>query len=366
DYQPIVFAALRLDHRDGRKVLTVPPVIHKPKPLWTGKQIITTLLINLTRGVLDKSQIGNTSFGLMLWTILTPEGDIERKMLMENNTDIGKWAAFEYIGMKHVLDKSDLPNVDKELDAVMKSRVNRLTSSIISTCIPRGLISGTKGTNVIVVSKSHVPVMISGETLPSFRPYDHSARAGWFISHIDKTSRSGYLQRCLIKHLEGLRVHYDHTVRDKAFKKPEKYDPVLSEYSPSRYLGSVSENFHNALEKYVKGNPDNLFGESLEESSLFGPAFINLMHIKYLHNDLNTFHFAGFGAKNVTLGISRLREIIMTASADIKTTMMTLPLRNHVSDEDSKNFCQEISKLTLTVREQIIRKQVDSGSTETI
>ncbi|CAI2201254.1 8782_t:CDS:1, partial [Funneliformis geosporum] len=26
--------------------------------------------------------------------------------------------------------------------------------------------------------------------------------------------RSGYLQRCLIKHLEGLRVHYDHTVRD--------------------------------------------------------------------------------------------------------------------------------------------------------
>ena len=29
-----------------------------------------------------------------------------------------------------------------------------------------------------------------------------------------KTSRSGYLQRCLIKGLEGLRVHYDHTVRD--------------------------------------------------------------------------------------------------------------------------------------------------------
>ncbi|XP_033150761.1 DNA-directed RNA polymerase I subunit RPA1-like [Drosophila busckii] len=29
-----------------------------------------------------------------------------------------------------------------------------------------------------------------------------------------KTSRSGYLQRCLIKHLEGLSVHYDLTVRD--------------------------------------------------------------------------------------------------------------------------------------------------------
>ena len=29
-----------------------------------------------------------------------------------------------------------------------------------------------------------------------------------------KTSRSGYLQRCLIKHLEGLQVNYDLTVRD--------------------------------------------------------------------------------------------------------------------------------------------------------
>lgn len=29
-----------------------------------------------------------------------------------------------------------------------------------------------------------------------------------------KTSRSGYLQRCLIKHLEGLVVNYDLTVRD--------------------------------------------------------------------------------------------------------------------------------------------------------
>lgn len=29
-----------------------------------------------------------------------------------------------------------------------------------------------------------------------------------------KTSRSGYLQRCLMKNLECLKVCYDHTVRD--------------------------------------------------------------------------------------------------------------------------------------------------------
>ena len=42
---------------------------------------------------------------------------------------------------------------------------------------------------------------------------------------------------------------------------------------------------------------------------------------------LNTFHLAGHGAVNVTLGIPRLREILMTASADLKTPTMELPLR---------------------------------------
>ena len=34
---------------------------------------------------------------------------------------------------------------------------------------------------------------------------------------------------------------------------------------------------------------------------------------------LNTFHFAGRGEMNVTLGIPRLREILMTASKNIAT-----------------------------------------------
>jgi DNA-directed RNA polymerase I subunit RPA1 len=138
-----------------------------------------------------------------------------------------------------------------------------------------------------------------------------------------------------------------------------------------------------------------MLDKSSKENSLTGPAFIKLMHLKYLHSlvepgeavgllaaqgigepstqmTLNTFHFAGFGAKNVTLGIPRLREIIMTASADIKTPMMTLPLQSHVSDEEAKKFCQEISKLNLaeviermTGHEKIIRDQIDSGSAET-
>jgi len=41
---------------------------------------------------------------------------------------------------------------------------------------------------------------------------------------------------------------------------------------------------------------------------------------------LNTFHLAGHGAANVTLGIPRMREIIMTASTNMKTPAMSLPL----------------------------------------
>lgn len=43
---------------------------------------------------------------------------------------------------------------------------------------------------------------------------------------------------------------------------------------------------------------------------------------------LNTFHFAGRGEMNVTLGIPRLREILMMASKNIKTPSMEVPFRN--------------------------------------
>ena len=81
--------------------------------------------------------------------------------------------------------------------------------------------------------------MQNGKTLPSYLAYDPNPRANGYVSDrfitglrpqdfffhcmagreglIDtavKTSRSGYLQRCLIKGLEALVVKYDMTVRD--------------------------------------------------------------------------------------------------------------------------------------------------------
>jgi DNA-directed RNA polymerase I subunit RPA1 len=43
---------------------------------------------------------------------------------------------------------------------------------------------------------------------------------------------------------------------------------------------------------------------------------------------LNTFHFAGRGEMNVTLGIPRLREILMVASSHIKTPTMRVPFKS--------------------------------------
>jgi RNA polymerase Rpb1, domain 5 len=63
---------------------------------------------------------------------------------------------------------------------------------------------------------------------------------------------------------------------------------------------------------------------------------------------LNTFHFAGHGAANVTLGIPRLREIVMTASQKPKTPSMNMVVKGGVSQTDVDIFCKRASRLTLS------------------
>ena len=78
---------------------------------------------------------------------------------------------------------------------------------------------------------------------------------------------------------------------------------------------------------------------------------------------LNTFHFAGFGAKNVTLGIPRLREILMVASDSIKTPMMRLPLKTGVSKKKAEKFPVTLSRLTLAevVDEIVVTEKIVQG-----
>jgi len=264
-----------------------------------------------------------------------------------------------------------------------------------------------------------------------------------------KTSRSGYLQRCLVKHLETLKVAYDHSVRDSdgsvlqflygedgvdvtqspyLFKfdemranfselkasrtKPFKhfqtnshlvnlgtapaylaakdamrsgdvkyaakqlkqlladspgdpavdqniaaisrgirdggakaeglFDPVQSILTPSHFFGSTSERHEEELRKYLtqaKGR-----GQCSDKEV---EAFAQYMRLKFMQSlaqpgeavgviaaqsmgepstqmTLNTFHLAGHGGANVTLGIPRLREIVQTASKSCATPLMRL------------------------------------------
>ena len=63
---------------------------------------------------------------------------------------------------------------------------------------------------------------------------------------------------------------------------------------------------------------------------------------------LNTFHFAGRGEMNVTLGIPRLREILMVGSKNIKTPAMDVPVRPGTEAKDNaKRLQKQFSKVFL-------------------
>ncbi|XP_066483326.1 DNA-directed RNA polymerase I subunit RPA1 [Tiliqua scincoides] len=410
------------------------------------------------------------------------------------------------------------------VDLKFKEEVNHYNNEINKVCMPLGLHrrfpennlqlmveSGAKGSTVNTMQISGLlgqielegrrpPLMPSGKSLPCFQPYDFSPRSGGFVAGrfltgikpaefffhcmagreglVDtavKTSRSGYLQRCIIKHLEGLIVHYDLTVRDsdgsvvqflygedgldipktqflqskqfpfiaenhKAIEKSKhmdevvpkmdlqqanrqfrsikkwqvkhqqslrrkggfllfsqkmlasvkaqippgelvngrdpatlqlltmwyelneksrnKYqkkatkcpDPSLAVWRPDSHFASVSETFENEVENFL-GAWDTQNGLSDSKHELSSERLKNLLHLKWQQSlcdpgeavgllaaqsigepstqmTLNTFHFAGRGEMNVTLGIPRLREILMVASANIKTPMMSIPVLN--------------------------------------
>jgi DNA-directed RNA polymerase beta' subunit len=41
EYFQLLYGALRPEEYDGYRLQTLPPAIWKPKPLWTGKQIVS-------------------------------------------------------------------------------------------------------------------------------------------------------------------------------------------------------------------------------------------------------------------------------------------------------------------------------------
>ncbi|PBP23235.1 beta and beta-prime subunits of DNA dependent RNA-polymerase [Diplocarpon rosae] len=590
-YQQLIYNSLRPEsgHIVGDRILTVDPAIIKPRPLWTGKQVITTILKNITpidcgpltlsskcqtsadrwgekseegivlfkagefiTGILDKSQIGPSGGGLVhsiheaygptaagkILSILgrlltkflhmraftcgmddlrlTAKGEQLRREKLVAAKDIGLKVAAKYVslGAEDCTDTTpelltrleDVLRDDTKqqgLDMLMNKSSAALSSDITAACLPSGLVkqfpknqmqnmtvSGAKGSavnaNLIscnlgqqVLEGRRVPVMVSGKSLPCFRPFETHIRAGGYIVDrfltgirpqeyyfhamagreglIDtavKTSRSGYLQRCLIKGMEGLKVEYDTSVRDsdgsmvqflygedgldvtkqkhltdfkfllqnlsselsqlnygderygtifddkdiivKRMKKALKHaaandlngpDPVLADYNPGKYAYATSERFFSALTEYLKANPDGMVKTKDSPSGVgVRKALEPVLVAKYLKSvaepgeavgivagqsvgepstqmTLNTFHLAGHSTKNVTLGIPRLREIVMTASNHISTPTMTLRVNPELSHEDGEKFAKAISVLSLAavLDQATVKERIGSG-----
>ncbi|XP_052901763.1 DNA-directed RNA polymerase I subunit RPA1 [Anopheles moucheti] len=432
------------------------------------------------------------------------------------------------------------PKFRSILDRKYKTALDTYTNRINNACLPEGLISkfpennlqlmvqsGAKGSTVntmqiscllgqIELEGKRPPLMLSGRSLPSFADFETSPKSGGFIDGrfmtgiqpqdfffhcmagreglIDtavKTSRSGYLQRCLVKHLEGLSVHYDMTVRDsdgsviqfmygedgmdigktqfianekqtrfldmnrdaivqpdvlkrlktandedplnealrKHVKKMKRWtkqnggtnptvqkcrsspfalfsaekaeavraelanadklkkygrtklvekllkqwkkldpaakheyakrtahcpDPVAAVFTPDAHFGVLSEKLDDLMRKYKRTqNPIHNIEELLQvkgSESLAAPGEpVGVLAAQSIGEPstqmtLNTFHFAGRGEMNVTLGIPRLREILMYGSSNIKTPTMEIPFLPHRKPERLKAVAEKLRK----------------------
>jgi DNA-directed RNA polymerase I subunit RPA1 len=153
--------------------------------------------------------------------------------------------------------------------------------------------------------------------------------------------------------------------------KPAAFDPVLTSTRDGHRLGSSGACISERVAGHAYNAMKNNLGLQRAMSSVNVSArdLGNLVSAKYSSSlcapgeavgsiaaqsigepstqmTLNTFHLAGAGA-NVTLGIPRLREIIMTASRELKTPTMSVPLKDYVTDKQAIRLTRKFTKLTL-------------------
>ncbi|KAK4535381.1 hypothetical protein CDCA_CDCA04G1406 [Cyanidium caldarium] len=339
--------------------------------------------------------------------------------------------------LAEVLEGADGIAFQQQLDAEMKRVLAEVASRVMDACLPDGLrqrfpangftlmtATGAKGSLVnaaqiscllgnTVLEGRRVPRAATGWTLPTYPAYDVGAAAGGFIAGrfltglsppeyffhcmagreglVDtavKTARSGYLQRCLVKSLEGVAVAYDGTVRESdgsliQFRYGEDgVDPCRSAWlrKHPQWVAEVSGGGRGGAdaEQQVRGDRDNgevdVAADPSESSSPSWPHAqsrarkarcpqrrtaavqpgepVGVVAAQSIGEPstqmtLNTFHFAGMGVGHVTLGIPRLRELLMTASRRPSTPTMQLPLRAGVSRDAAERLARSLRPVQL-------------------
>lgn len=137
-------------------------------------------------------------------------------------------------------------------------------------------------------------------------------------------------------------------------------DPIVSKFQADSCLGSISEYLDGLVNAYTKTNqPTGAFDfkdviSVKNMNSLVAPGEpVGLIAAQSIGEPstqmtLNTFHFAGRGEMNVTLGIPRLREILMFATDNIKTPSMDIPfIKAKNMDESAEVLRRKMVRVTL-------------------
>ncbi|KAL8172139.1 hypothetical protein V2J09_023943 [Rumex salicifolius] len=434
-------------------------LVHTVQELF-GSNVAGTLLSVLSRVLTTYTQFHGFTCGVDD-LLLFQDYETQRKKLLEVCQSCGEEVHMQFVGcgeekpidstdIQIEIEKAILHNGDSaiaKLDGMMRNKLNSCSSAVGKlfpsclikpfrrNCLSQMTLSGAKGGTFNFQQISlllgqqelegkRVPRMVSGKTLPCFPPWDTSSRAGGFIGDrylsglrpqefyfhcmagreglVDtavKTSRSGYLQRCLIKNLESLRVHYDYTVRDADGSIVQFYygeDGVdvhkknfIQEFEALALNRKIVKNSifgksdDQCISKYLEDNQfpgelakkveDFLMDEKKTKRCGIGrkkerKSFMKLVQGKFFLSlaepgepvgviaaqsigepstqmTLNTFHHAGRGEMNVTLGIPRLQEIIMTASSIIRTPTMTCPLLRDKSSDDAERLAATMRKV---------------------
>ncbi|EPR79518.1 DNA-directed RNA polymerase I largest subunit [Spraguea lophii 42_110] len=436
-----------------RKIILEKPCIKTPVKIYSGKQIISTILKNLglkinikevnrlnkqlineyederivqivdgtlVSGVLDKSQIGPSAFGLVhacgevygyevcndLFTVfgrilnkeimyngfttgiddllLDQEAEKERNRIILEGIEEGKNIARKQMTDMYFRDQEKV----KEIDMMTMRKMNEVTTKILNNSLVTGqkkkypnngmgliINSGARGSIVNLSQISallgqqelegrRVPLMISGASLPCFKPYDPNPITGGFIFHrfltglqpaeyffhcmagreglMDtavKTHVSGYLQRSLIKHLESLKVEYDHTVRSDKRVISFKYGEDGLDPRKEKYLKRMDFLEDNKKE-IANGQDVDIYSYKKERAYIEPGEPVGIIAAQSIGEPstqmtLNTFHLAGVGGGNVTLGMPRLKEIVMVASKEIKNPYVKVNINeNFLNNKD--------------------------------
>ncbi|KAF6002560.1 dna-directed RNA polymerase [Cyanidiococcus yangmingshanensis] len=221
-----------------------------------------------------------------------------------------------------------------------------------------------------------------------------------------KTARSGYLQRCLVKALENVAVTYDGTVRDSDgsiiqflygedgldpchapwLQKQLEWIRALCSKGPTDCSldldtieahrgtldgGRITSFGTVRTKRSGRVATDDSVSASFRDSIQSFEAYERRALIDYYHRaaatpgdavgviaaqsigepstqmTLNTFHFAGIGVEHVTVGVPRLRELLMFPGSAPATPFMQIPFRSNISKESAAQTCNSLRAIRL-------------------